>query len=87
VDGLPFIAVGYYYDWSRSEIFDVVRSEVNTGFNSPLPYRPPLPSQIKSVLSFFDTAETYGIKVFLVSLSLYIYKHTHTKHTLNTHTH
>lgn len=63
MDGLPFVAVGYYYDWSRAEIFDVVRSEVNTGFNSPLPYRPPLPTKLNAVLSFFDAAARYGVKV------------------------
>jgi hypothetical protein len=65
VDGLPFVAVGFYYDWSRSEILNVVRSEVSTGFNSPLPYRPPLATQLKDVLSFFDTVANYGVKVIL----------------------
>jgi hypothetical protein len=54
--------MGYYFDWGRPQLWDVVTDEAKTGFTAPLPYRPPLQT-LDGVKQIFDYAQKLGTKV------------------------
>jgi len=60
--GLPTLPVGFYFDWGRSQLWDVINKEATLGFTTPLPYRPPLQT-LDGVRQIFDFAYKLGIKV------------------------